>query len=88
MKITTLLKKEMKKGVTQVLKGEIESFECDHIPPAMIAEYMDDLGFVRSDLETNGWDYDWWLHFTKDGKSYTACGSGYYGWFEFGPTEE
>lgn len=32
-------------------------------------------------FETNGWhwQWDWWQHFTYNGKSYTLSGSGYYG---------
>jgi hypothetical protein len=88
MTIESQIKKEMKAGIKLVLAGKLDSYEAFGVCPSMVAEHMDDLGFVKSDLETNGWDYDWWLNFTKDGKSYTAFGSGYYGGFEFAPTEE
>jgi len=30
-------------------------------------------------FDTNGWQWDWWQHFTYEGKSYILGGSGYYG---------
>ena len=34
-------------------------------------------------FDTNGWQYDWWQHFTHGGNEYTLSGSGYYGGHAF-----
>lgn len=34
-------------------------------------------------FDTNGWQYDWWQHFTHGGKEYTLSGSGFYGGHAF-----
>ena len=82
------VEKEIKAGIDSVLKGQIEHFEHDLGTPDMAARYLENKGWTKGELETNGWDYDWWLPFTKDGKSFTAFGRGYYGGFEFYPTED
>ena len=89
MKAVKLLEKEMKAGVDAVLKGTKKSFSSNNINPEMIDKYMVKLGLKRvGEFETNGWDYDWWLHYTKDEKNYIACGGGYYGHFEFSLDDE
>lgn len=30
-------------------------------------------------LETNGWDWDWWMNGTYEDKCFVISGSGYYG---------
>lgn len=93
MKLKTMntieqLKRELHEGVSKVLSGESKKFQLEGICPNWIKIYLELNGYECSDLDTNGWDSDWWLRFTKDEKSFTAFGSGYYGNFEFGPTEE
>jgi hypothetical protein len=88
MKIQELLKNEMIEGIESVLSGKQKRFKSSNIPPIMVQEYLESKGYEMGVIDTNGWDYDWWLPFTKDGKSFTAFGSGYYGRFEFYPTEE
>lgn len=76
------------KGIGEVIDGMKKGFECRGVTPEMIKTHMEKHKYETGDLETNGWEYDWWLKFTKAGKSFTASGSGYYGWFAFSPTEE
>lgn len=35
------------------------------------------------DLDTNGWDHDFWLHFTYGADRYLLSGSGWYGHLSF-----
>lgn len=74
--------------VDRLLDGRLNKLEAECVCPHQIKHYMESKGWACSDLDTNGWEYDWWLTFTKDGKSFSASGSGYYGWFELAPTEE
>lgn len=79
---------EMKAGIDSVLSGKKEEFESQsNITPSMVEEYLQPLKWKRGELDTNGWQYDWWLPFTKGKQSFTAHGSGYYGCFHFGKTE-
>ena len=78
----------MKVGVNSVINGNKKQFKHKFIPPAIIKDYLTKLDWECGELETNGWQYDWWLTFTKEEKSYTAFGSGYYGTFEFSKTED
>lgn len=77
----------MEVGISSVLSGEEESFKSDFIHPQMVVDYMKREGWKKGDLDTNGWQYDWWIPFTKGELSFTARGSGYYGTFEFSKTE-
>jgi hypothetical protein len=75
-------------GIEQVLSGRFKKYEAFLISPQMIKGSMNKPGWECSEIETNGWQYDWWLTFTKGDKSFTAFGSGYYGTFEFAKTAE
>lgn len=91
MKAIDLLKKEMGEGIMAVLSGKKKIYKAHNITPDMIDTFMEKLGWEKiDDFETNGWDYDWWLHYKnpEGDEKFTAFGSGYYGTFEFGPTEE
>jgi hypothetical protein len=89
MKAMALLKQEMVTGIKSVLDGHKKRFKTkSNITPSMVENYLEKRGWEKGQLETNGWQYDWWLPFTKDGKSYTAFGGGYYGGLEFFETEE
>ena len=86
--ITSLINEDMVCGIANVLSGRFEGFNSSHITPSMIKEYMESLGWESGEFETNGWQYDWWIQFTKNNASYTASGSGYYGKFKFSKSEE
>lgn len=82
------LREEMRKGINSVIVGDVEEFDSPNpIYPELVENYLKPIGWKRGDLDTNGWQYDWWLPFTKGGKSFTAHGSGYYGGFNFSKTE-
>ncbi len=81
-------------GIGSVLAGEREQFEIKPFQPhtaavsaEMVCNILEPMGWEKGELETNGWQYDWWLPFTKGSQSFTASGSGYYGGFLFAKTE-
>lgn len=83
------LTEEVAAGVAAVIAGTIPEFDSeDSVTPHAIRTHMEALGWDEGELDQNGWQYDWWLHFAKDGKKFTASGSGYYGGFHFAPTED
>lgn len=79
---------EMRVGIDDVLSGRSETFEASNITPTMVEKYLQPLGWKKGEFATNGWQYDWWLPFTKGSRSFTASGGGYYGGFNFQKTEE
>lgn len=82
------LNNEMRDGIFAVLRGDKAEFKHSNITTLMVEKHMELHGWEVGEFVTNGWQYDWWQPFTKDGKSFTAHGSGYYGTFEFRATEE
>lgn len=93
--ITVLIDEQVQAGIIAVINGKkgtsfkIQAFKPDTIPviPARVIDFMVAQGWEAGEMETNGWEYDWWIPFTKDGLSFTASGSGYYGGFGFHETE-
>ena len=59
------------------MESEPEEFSAGCISFALVKEV---LGWTE-DLETNGWDIDYWVTFIKEGKDfkYIVSGSLYYG---------
>ena len=83
------LKQEMQRGIDDVFTHKEESFESNGICPNMVKEYLEGMNWKQvGDLETNGWDYDWWLTFEKGKEKFVASGSGYYGTFKFERDDE
>lgn len=59
-----------------------EEFSAGCISLALVKEVLEKLGWTDTeDLETNGWDIDYWVTFIKEGKDfkYIVSGSLYYG---------
>jgi hypothetical protein len=90
-------KMDWTQGVQHVLSGKRKEFDDRHIcvAPAQVIKCVESHGWKHKQpaenggmIETNGWDYDWWLEFTQGEKSFTASGSGFYGGFTFRETEE
>lgn len=79
---------QMQDGVKAVIAGKRDTFKARNVSPQMIDDLMRYLEFQRGDMDSNGWQHDWWLPFTKDGKSFTAFGQCWDGSFEFSKTEE
>lgn len=82
--------RDMVCGIETVLEGMRPEFEEKKltIPVEMVKTHMEAKGWSAGELETNGWQYDWWMTFTKGKQSFTASGSGYHGGFCFAPTED
>ena len=65
-----------------LMEAEPESFSGGNISLGLVREVMDMLGWTVSDeIETNGWDVDFWVYATKEGKDfkYMISGNLYYG---------
>ena len=77
-------------GILNVLDGTLKKYETEEYEaPANVIKFMVAKRYEQvGEFETNGWQYDWWLTFAKDGKSFTAFGCGYDGGFMFEPAED
>lgn len=47
--------------------------------PGMARKEIPDGRYGIEGFDTNGWQWDWWQHFSYGGKEYTLSGSAYYG---------
>jgi hypothetical protein len=79
---------ELRRGIDDVLSGRRLTYSGFAVPPAVVRKIMKHRQFKCSDIETNGWQVDWWLTFTKGEQSFTAFGCMNDGTFEFIKTEE
>lgn len=71
----------IKKYLFHLMEAEPESFSGGNIPLGLVKEVMETLGWVVSDeIDTNGWDVDYWIYATKEGKDfkYMISGNLYY----------
>jgi hypothetical protein len=56
--------------------------------PGVQRKPLEDPQYGIDGFETNGWQWDWWQHFSHGGKNYTLSGSGYYGGHAFNLSDE
>ncbi len=68
-----------RKQVIALLNGEFDAFKTgDLISPDKADQVLKSLGFEQEDFDSNGWDWDFWMGYSKDGVEYTLGGSGWY----------
>lgn len=70
-----------------VAMGELDSFTMakpNTFVPEQVAQVLKAQGWTLDDFESEGFQYDWWMTFTKEDKSLRAAGCGYYGGFSIG----
>jgi hypothetical protein len=70
---------EFKEQLSKVLNGEITSFTTSTLmSPHEADEIILEYGLGQGDLDTNGWDWDFWHTYYKDDVKYCLSGSGWY----------
>lgn len=64
-----------------IMESEPEEFSAGCISFALVKEVLEELGWTDTNIETNGWDIDYWVTFIKEGKDFKhiVSGSLYYG---------
>ena len=92
-KLTPAEKSDLLPKVMAVLEtGEPWEDKGIHHPAGAIIDALLTIkGMARKETQdgngegftTNGWQYDWWQHFSYLGRGYTLSGSGYYGGHSF-----
>lgn len=83
LKIKNKIKKFLDSGDEKlVFKEYHSSYESrlpDISPETMIQSFMRAGGTLEEDLDTNGWEVDYWQHGTYKGRRYLISGSAWYG---------
>jgi hypothetical protein len=70
---------EFKENLLILLDGQIDTFKTETlISPDKADQILKENGFAQKDFESNGWDWDFWMTYEKDGCEYTLGGSGWY----------
>ena len=70
---------EFKNEIDKVLSGEIKYTKSNIlIAPEDVGQYLKSVGLEQEDFDSNGWDWDFWMTYSKDSKKYTLSGSGWY----------
>jgi len=60
-RVKAIIDKKMKEEVIRVLNGETSSVDIYYCRPADIVSYIESIGGSRGDMETHGWEWDFWL---------------------------
>lgn len=67
-------------AVDKIEAGSTSSYSVQEFTPCDVVNYMQELGYEAQDLETNGWQVDFWQDFTKENcKTICFAGSWYFG---------
>jgi hypothetical protein len=70
---------EFKEQLLKVLAGEIILFKTSTlVSPDEASKILEEHGFEKGDMDTNGWDWDFWQTYYKDNVEYCLSGSGWY----------
>jgi hypothetical protein len=75
----------MKMGVKAVVDGSAQIYEAKLMSPDHIYNYLLSLGFDTDEfeMETNGWQWDYWQEFKFNDIHYQLSGSGFHGGAKF-----
>jgi len=65
----------IKPMIDSVLSGEQQSVKLPFARPSHVFKY---LGIDDPDIQTNGWEWDYWANITLNGVKYILYGDGYY----------
>lgn len=59
--------------------GEVNEIRIPLLRPSQIEDTLEDEGFFSEEnIEVNGWQWDYWWSFEKEGVEYSVSGDGYY----------
>ena len=65
----------------EVIKNleDLGKLELPYMPPGTIVAELEILGWERSEFDTNGWQWDYWITMSKGPVNIQISGCGYYG---------
>jgi D-hexose-6-phosphate mutarotase len=77
---TTEVKIIIKNALKQYFNGDIDSIEIHGLYANGMIKCLEELGAdVSEEIDTNGWQYDYWIKFKYNNQKYVIDGGGYYG---------
>ncbi|WOL25048.1 hypothetical protein [Vibrio phage PG216] len=80
MKDQTRIKEVIDGAIEKIESQSTQSFSVQEFTPCDVVNYLQEIGYEAHELETNGWQVDFWQDFSKDGcKTLTFSGSWYFG---------
>ena len=74
---------KFKLDINSVIDGLADIAVSNLLSAGDIDTYLKGLGEEFGDMETNGWQYDFWQNYKINNKYYCLSGSGYYGGIKF-----
>lgn len=70
----------MEELIDSIVYGHEYKVDLKGLAPNLAVEYLETLGYEKGEMETNGWQVDFWVSFTKDGATTLEfSGDWYYG---------
>ncbi len=79
---------EVEDLISEVISGKTNSVNLPYCTPTLVDEHLKGLDFERQDIETNGWDHDFWIPYIKGEETFEFSGSWFYGNYQFYKVEE
>ena len=67
----------MKIGIDKVLSMETRLYKNDFVSAKDVRNYLEELGYKQNDLDSNGWDYDFWWNYKINEEEFCISGNGY-----------
>jgi len=65
--------------IDKVISGEFTSTKSNMlISPINVANYLEDIGFVKEDFDSNGWDWDFWATYVRGEERFQLTSNGCY----------
>ena len=80
--ISEKFKTHLKVEILNVLCGRSDILKVDSLHPSFVIDFLKEIGIdidLGDDMDTNGWQWDYWIKFRYNEKPYILSGSGYYG---------
>lgn len=79
--LKTICLDAMKVGIDSVVAGEVDEVELFGVRPAQVEAYLESEYSVKTDdreINTNGWEWDFWFDYNVKGKTFGIAGDGFY----------
>ena len=77
-----MTKEELQKELDEIVDGNKQDIKLDYFVPNKLDKLLKEIDSsinLTENLETNGWDHDFWLTFEYRDINFTFAGSWYYG---------
>lgn len=69
----------MKEKIIEFLNSKEQNLNLGYVLPADVEQILTDNGAEYGDIETNGWEHEFWSYFTYNTEKLVFSGSWYYG---------